>query len=63
MLTEGISYQVQAGVDRTGRANTLIDEVLGQGMETLFRKTADGADGGIVSQRTICLGRIQSSLS
>ena len=35
------------------QANKLRNELLGQGIATLFRKPADGEDGGLVSQRTI----------
>ena len=37
----------------TGQVSKLGDEVLGQGVETLFRKPGDQEDGGLVSQRTI----------
>ena len=35
------------------QANKLRDELLGQGIATLFRKPADREDGGLVSQRTV----------
>ena len=35
------------------RANKLRDELLGQGIETLFGKPADREDGGLMSQRTV----------
>ena len=37
----------------TWQANKSRDELLGQGIEILFRKPADREDGGLVSQRTI----------
>ena len=37
----------------TPEANKLQDELLGQGIVTLFGKSADQEDGGLVSQRTI----------
>ena len=36
-----------------GQANKSRGEVLGQGIATLFGKTTDQEDGGLVSQRTI----------
>ena len=50
----------------TRQANKLRDELLGQGIATLFRKPADWEDGGLVSQRTILPNlefRFASSLS
>ena len=37
----------------TQQASKTADELLGQGIETLFRKSADQEDGGLMSQRTI----------
>ena len=37
----------------TRQANKSRDKLLGQGMMTLFGKSADQEDGGLVSQRTI----------
>ena len=37
----------------TPQANKTTDELLGQGIETLFRKSADQEDGGLMSQRAI----------
>ena len=37
----------------TQEAHKLRDELLRQGIVTLFRKLADQEDGGLVSQRTI----------
>ena len=36
-----------------GQADKSRDELLGQGIATLFRKPADGEDGGLMSQRSI----------
>ena len=35
------------------KANKMSDELLGQGIVTLFGKQADPEDGGLVSHRTI----------
>ena len=50
---ENNSYQAKLILLIARQASKLRDELLGQGIATLFRKPADREDGGLVSQRTI----------
>ena len=45
----------------TQQADKSRDNLLGEGIATLFRKPADRKDGGLLSQRTISQIRIQAS--
>ena len=51
-LETGFCYQVQAQIAYHWEANKWRDKLFGKGIATLFRKSADWEDGGLVSQRT-----------
>lgn len=56
MYINWLCYRAQAHTSHTQQANKPRDELLGQGIMTLFRKPANQEDGEVTPQRTIWTG-------